>query len=375
MIPRRTLVGLLALCAVLTGCSTRDRDLSWVVSFADPMIASQARGIEARVLAGGCTSSDVLFEASFEALAPGPMPSSLPPGPYAFAALARNFRCEVTAEGCTPVTLPLVDGSQVETVLLATPSTDVCDTDRVCVNGRCVTSDDGGVADGGCASDASCMRIVPSNVPPPAVPGMDVTLTSSQTYHTSDCPTGVLGDASVAMLSDDSPVCVVSVGDLTVGGGVTLTVQGALPLVILAEGTVMVDGVIDAGARRDVPGPGGGRAGRINGGTDEPAGGPYPGGRGQDTGGYEDGGGGGGGLCGPGGDGGQGGAMVSGGPGGRMFATPTELTPLVGGSGGGGVRGGETIGPTGGAGGGAIQNHRAREHRHSGQHPRGRRRR
>jgi len=348
--------GAVLLTLAVSGCDTPARDLEWVVSFADPAVASQATGIDAQVIVGGCSSDAIVFETSFGLDEIGPMPPVLSPGNYGFAVTARNDRCETIAEGCTPITLPLEDGSLVETVLVESATAATCDSGYECTDGRCVMpmNPDASLGDA-CAPDTSaCRRIEPSNVTRPAMPSMAVILSSPISYDTTTCPFAPFGASVSLMQADGSDVCVVIVDDLTVEAGSTVTVRGDRPLIILADGSVVIDGNIDVSAEGDTPGPGGWAGGRAEGGFGGSGSGPFPGGTGGLSGEFGDGGGGGGGLCGSGGDGGRGGAAPGGGGGGNDSAT--ELVPLSGGSGGGGsARGVGSTGTTGGAGGGAIQ--------------------
>jgi hypothetical protein len=69
-------------------------------------------------------------------------------------------------------------------------------------------------------------------------------------------------DFSLEAQEDDSLVGVLRVGELRVNAGVTVTVKGTNPLVILVSGPVIIDGTIDVGAHGHQGGPGGGNGGK-----------------------------------------------------------------------------------------------------------------
>lgn len=176
----------------------------------------------------------------------------------------------------------------------------------------------------GC-NDAGCPELVPANgfawgplqSLPPLTGTYNVnTSTCSGAYSTGEFRAGVIAGGA----------CVFTLDRLVVPVGTVLRATGARPLVLLIRGDVRVEGVIEVGARLDVPGPGGGTPGEGTG----------PGG--------------GGGCCLGGGGGGFGslGGYAQG-TGGATYGNEA-LEPLVAGSGGG--PGGQG---RGGAGGGALQ--------------------
>jgi len=203
----------------------------------------------------------------------------------------------------------------------------------------------------GCAMDGTrCATLIPSNVGSAfVVPSADdVTIFADVTFDTTACADGPFPTATSATQMGGGEVCVARVGSFTVETGVRLSAEGSRPLVIVAAGAIVIDGIIDVSAYGRVPGPGGGDESIANG---RPASGPHPGGDGATSGTWDDGGGGGGGLCGGGGDGGTGDDAMGGTRGG-VVAPEWELAPLRGGSGGG--SGGRDSGH-GGAGGGTLQ--------------------
>lgn len=144
----------------------------------------------------------------------------------------------------------------------------------------------------------------------------------------------------LGMQDNGTQVAVLRARDFKVAAGDTLRVVGSLPLVIIADHDVSIDGTLDLGARTVTPGAGG----------SAPFGGMGVGGHGTSGGNNEDSGGGGGGFGGPGSIGGTGNNVATGGTAGATY----NAASLLGGSSGGGPP--QLTGCTnkGGAGGGAI---------------------
>lgn len=202
----------------------------------------------------------------------------------------------------------------------------------------------------GCAMTASahCLEMVPSNVDRSLfVDGGDVSVVANTTWDTGACAPGALPGMPLRVTQlGGGEVCVVRVRDLRINAD--LTARGPIPLVVLAQGTISINGTLDVSAYGTLAGPGGGTGATRS----ASASGPGAGASGAHAGTYTDSGGGGGALCGAGGDGGGAGGFAVGGGGGPSVAT--NLSPLVGGSGGGAGGTGESTG-LGGAGGGAVQ--------------------
>lgn len=210
----------------------------------------------------------------------------------------------------------------------------------------------------GCPPSAlpRCAEFAPSNVPADLLGSgtEDIEVGAGEVgrIDTNTCTSKRL-DTRVVEQAGGLELCVYIVHNLEVDAGGTINVSGARPLVIVASGDIEIAGTIDVSAREGEPGPGGGAGGfgdALNGeGVANGTGGVH-----IDP--FDDGGGGGGGLCGSGGAGGLGGT-AAGGAGGS--AVITELTPLIGGSGGGRGRGtvlsSGSLAGYGGAGGGALQ--------------------
>jgi hypothetical protein len=222
-----------------------------------------------------------------------------------------------------------------------------------CVDGELTVCDDGApissVCELGCATTepGRCARVVASNVGDetfdPLAP--DVISDTLEIFDTTSCARPDW-DTLVQSQADGTAVCVLRTNRFEVPAGARFTVTGAMPLVILAAGEVVIAGTLDVSARGATPGPGGGAGGV----EATVAGGTFGGGAGAHVPGYLDGGGGGGGLCGAGGSGGTV-DDASGGVGGASRLA-WDLAPLAGGSGGGSSPG---SGGDGGAGGGGLQ--------------------
>lgn len=213
----------------------------------------------------------------------------------------------------------------------------------------------------GCAPGGAlrCGEMVPSNVTAALLRAgtRDLSVDASgAAFDTSTCA-AVSVDSMVVPQSGGPELCVLVVHNVRVEG--ILSITGRRPLAIIASGDVQIDGVIDVSAELARPGPGGGNGGTPSARTGS---GAAPGAGGEHVGTYADGGGGGGGYCGVGGDGGSGSTVpfARGGVGGIRI-DPRELSPLVGGSGGGVGPGGEPAtggrgnSGLGGGGGGAVQ--------------------
>lgn len=185
---------------------------------------------------------------------------------------------------------------------------------------------------------------------------------TAATVDTTSCSLVAGGGSlqgSIQTGSSGGSACVLAVEAFTVTTAGTVTVTGDHPLVILANTSVTIDGLLDAGAKGTVPGPGGEEGGQA------PTGGPGAAGDGPGGGKVcqcpqldgDDCGGGGGGFGQAGATGGsEGGVCSSVSTGGQAYGSST-LVPLVGGSGGASA-GQATLTDgvaAGGAGGGAVQ--------------------
>jgi hypothetical protein len=177
----------------------------------------------------------------------------------------------------------------------------------------------------------------------------DVIDTGALTINSEAAPAGTVFDTSPQDDPAGPELAILHVRNLEVEQGAIVRVTGSRPLVILAAGTVVIDGTLDAAARRDTPGPGGAAPGQGSG----------KGGDGEQRGDYRDSGGGGAGhgtAGGKGGDaqcsGGNCAPLAQGGPGGEPYGEAT-VNVLQGGSGGGAAS--PTCAPAAGAGGGAVQ--------------------
>lgn len=256
---------------------------------------------------------------------------------------------------------------------------ELCAEGGTCVEGTCI--DDAVCHEPDCGplrtyapgeDQPSCARpLAPSHPRGAALPreADSVSFLDACTIDTTDC-SGSCGGVGVRglVLEDETvgdatqPLCVLRASDVAIGPSARLDVTGAHPFVILAGGTVTVEGILDASARGETPGPGGGLGGAPGRDGRGVGVGGGAGGRGTDP---WDAGGGGAGMCGPGGRGGNCESGYNGGAGGPGVALASWLAgPLQGGSGGGagGIRhrmdGSAYVYPNagrGGGGGGAVQ--------------------
>jgi hypothetical protein len=202
---------------------------------------------------------------------------------------------------------------------------------------------------GTCVTGADA--VVPHVAPAGAKPGTKDLLLDSTTIDTTrltvrgTVPTdGVTFDAWPQSGATGIELAVLHVRAFGVSTGAQIRVSGNRPLVIIAAADVVLDGIVDASAHADQPGPGGAPPGM----------GPGVGGPGQTHPDHSDGGGGGAGFGTAGAPGGEGSATTLGGSKGTEYGE-ASLAILQGGSGGG--SGGPDTCPTplGGAGGGAVQ--------------------
>jgi alpha-tubulin suppressor-like RCC1 family protein len=100
---------LFGVVALSLGCGGVDTP-EWVIRFADPSLGTSATLVRARILAGGCTGTEVLHEVDFAGDGPPErMPPLLEDGRYGFAAEGLDDQCRVVAAGCAEVDLPAGD--------------------------------------------------------------------------------------------------------------------------------------------------------------------------------------------------------------------------------------------------------------------------
>jgi hypothetical protein len=151
---RASVAGLL----LLAGCEAGPRELDWTYRFEPATLRATARTIEARILRGGCTSTEVVYGVTF-ALdeGSGMTPPRLASGRFGFDVRALDSSCAVVAHGCEPLDLPL-GTRQLSVPLLATGTmAPPCDAAR-CRDGFCEGLPP---ADGGPAPDAGTFPCTP----------------------------------------------------------------------------------------------------------------------------------------------------------------------------------------------------------------------
>ncbi len=146
------------------GCA--DRGLEWDLAFDSPDLEAQAVRLDARILAGPCPGTDVLWDEVVHPTTPDTLPPSLPPGSYCFGARAGNAACEWFASGERTLELPTEE--RVTITLSAQMATSICPgtmcsegmcanvsgTPQTCIGGGCVQTCDSdcvaSCAGGGC---------------------------------------------------------------------------------------------------------------------------------------------------------------------------------------------------------------------------------
>ncbi len=196
-------------------------------------------------------------------------------------------------------------------------------------------------------SPCSLWSYAPANVPCTNPTGpWNVGSTATFNTDTGALTVGTTPASSVVtQMGATQQARVVVVDSLDIPTGITLTVRGTLPLILIVHGTATIAGTLDASANLEVPGPNGNATQCTASGTGIAG-----------SGGSAAGGGGGGGFGGSGGSGGDGNNNTGGNPGTAITGAPATLSPLRGGCAGG--KGGDDTagsGGLGGAGGGALQ--------------------
>ena len=335
------------------------------------------------IVEDGCDGTVERYSDDVTIDGPGETPAVLEPGTYGLRATARDDACTVFASGCAEVTLP----SPMDEVVVEVRAITEEPCAGTCAMGACTEAPDAGTmidasvtdagtSDGG--SDAGSRTVVPSNVDPSVI-GFDASSSALMfpdvaaivTVNTDDgsitaggftvrpAGEGVHRGTGVAFALVPSasagarPLGVFVVGSLEVPSTLRIEAVGSSPFVLLSQGPVRIDGLIDVSSSAARAGAGGGTGGA---GVPAAAAGVRGGGSGGGEGGLPgagdyDAGGGGGGFGSGGGHGGGTLGASTGGSGGVVYGDAT-LIPLVGGSGGG-----AGAGPSrdGGHGGGAVQ--------------------
>ncbi len=206
MSARRRLLGASLLCIVCAACGKADRDLTWVVLFGPGVDTTRAVRVETRIYAGGCGGEERYFSV-VEPLSPvGALPPVLPPGDYAFEAVALDDECIAYATACVERTLPLIDGGRVQVQLESAPGVRRCPIEQ-CARGVC----ESGTSDGG-IRDATMDGMRTDSGPPDADAAMDTGPDAPTSCSASDstmgtgCPTGQHCSIDDAVM--DAFVCV-----------------------------------------------------------------------------------------------------------------------------------------------------------------------
>lgn len=96
----------LATLALLPACAPSPIPLAWHIEFATPELLARAEVVDARILRGGCDGPEIFGLELRAGETMGPVPPSLEPGTYGFAASALDAECVLFAHDCEVVTLP-----------------------------------------------------------------------------------------------------------------------------------------------------------------------------------------------------------------------------------------------------------------------------
>lgn len=114
----------MCIVAALAACDGTE-NVEWRF-VADDAIAPRIDAIEAEIVAGGCSSTSVIFETEIVVAASrATTPPVLEAGTYGMRGRARDANCSVIGEGCVTVEVPVGDDVVVPLTALATP-TDGC---------------------------------------------------------------------------------------------------------------------------------------------------------------------------------------------------------------------------------------------------------
>jgi hypothetical protein len=148
----------------LLGCGSGDpSQLRWSIEFACPEDAARTSYINLRVLADGCTSTDVVYETNLLRGKSAPT-EVLAPGTYAFEVTAFDGQGDPVAGNCLPHDLP---ASQITVVLASADCDVVLPMDSGSPGGPVVDgSMPGNERDGGGSTDDSGVACTPATCPP-----------------------------------------------------------------------------------------------------------------------------------------------------------------------------------------------------------------
>lgn len=364
-----TFARLCILVALTSGC--REDSLRWEIAFTNDVDLESIATVRTDIFRGGCEGKFVESPYSTSWIGRGDEPPNqlvLEDGRWGFQARGLNESCGVVGEGCETIELPS-DVSTLVTVLEPRSMAPLCGPEQ-CQFGRCETGGEGDTdadhdadADHDNDTESDADQEPPCILPPTGVdilrlaeegceplgvrPFKSVIVESDVTaINTENCEV-IVGDelsGCIAVSQDGSRSCVLFVDEVTVFREGAINAYGALPLVVVADGAIVIDGHLYANGNGQNAGPGGGDGG------DENRDGIGPGAGGRGFAGAVDTGGGGGGLSGRGGFGGCGG-----GTGGQRSGSCTAISLIAGSGGGGGAGGGTPAGGFGGGGGGGLQ--------------------
>lgn len=180
-LPRpRAIASLASLALGLLAIGGCGRTIRWEYSMPSSLDGS---AMVARVRAGSCAGTDVIFERGFvDGMSSGDGPV-LGAGTYGVEIEVLGTACDIVARGCEEVTLP--DAEVVHVIITAITPVAACSPDR-CMDGVCEMADAG--IDAG-ELDAGTDDVGTSDVPPSDTPAPDVGVGDECTSAT-DCPCG-----------------------------------------------------------------------------------------------------------------------------------------------------------------------------------------
>jgi len=147
---------------LVTACDASPRAAGWTFVFATPELDARAELIEARILEGGCEGTEIYSGLIGDGMET-PRPGVITPGVVGLAGRARDIDCVWFAAGCTPVTLPQLEGATTTVVLEASAESPECA--GACVSGTCPQLDAGPTDAGG--DTVITDTFVPVDVPQP----------------------------------------------------------------------------------------------------------------------------------------------------------------------------------------------------------------
>ena len=142
-------VALLSIAGAALGCQTNDLD--WEIRIEPAALRDRVARLDARIVRGDCTSSDVVWDETIHPTRPTRDVPELDEDTWCFEARAGDASCSWIAEGSTRLDLPYdVDGPVVVVLAETAPAPNCTAT---CMAGLC---SGGGTGSGDCTGDMTC---------------------------------------------------------------------------------------------------------------------------------------------------------------------------------------------------------------------------